>query len=142
VGARYLLIEFDDEATALKLKAQLDERTRAGRSLRVVGLFAKPTNTCTCDPALKVTNRSHDSSLKRGKKFGWWVCTICGRPDSQLTGLRNLLRPRDLIAAPSWDANDNRGRSTKWYHYIGSLSGLVLSAMAFDSEAHNQSKES
>ena len=121
MGARYLLVEFDDAESADKLRQQLDDRTRAGRPFRVVGLFAKPTRTCECDPETAVTNRTGESRLRRGRKLGWWVCSVCKRPDPQLTGLRNLLKPQDIIDSPSWAA-----RGYTWTHYISALSGLVL----------------
>ena len=123
MASRYLIIEFDEEASATKLKAQIDAATRAGKKFRVVGLFAKPTNYCQCDPTLHVTTKTHETILKRGKKFGWWVCTICKRPSSYLGGLQNLLKPRDIIDPPSWAAPDASRHPQVWSHYISFLSG-------------------
>lgn len=123
MASRYLLIEFDDADGAEKLKERINEASRAGKAYRVVGLFAKPTNYCQCDPNTKITTKVSPSVLKRGKKFGWWVCTQCKRPDSSISGLRNLLNPHDIIKSPQWAL-----RSEQWSHYIPTLSGLVLGA--------------
>lgn len=124
MASRYLLIEFDDEESALKLKEKLD--ATEGRRFRVVGLFAKPTAYCQCGVNTWTTTKASPANIKRGKKFGWWVCTECRRPTSSLSGLVNLLKPRDIINSPTWDAPDMNGRPTKWTHYISALSGLAL----------------
>lgn len=102
MGARYLLIEFDDEQQASRLRAQIDNATKSGKAFRVVGLFAKATKYCQCDPLNKVTTKTNDARLKRGKKYGWWVCLECRRPDSRMAGLVNLIKPRDIINPPKW----------------------------------------
>lgn len=123
MGARYLLIEFDDEAQASRLRAQIDNATRAGKRFRVVGLFAKPTKYCECDPKKKITTKTNVSSLKRGKKYGWWVCLECRRPDSRLVGLVNLLKPRDIIKPPKWMSKNIRGGPDfETMHHIATLS--------------------
>jgi hypothetical protein len=125
VPSRYLLIEFDDEESALRLKEKLDDGSRQGRAYRVVGLFAKPTGYCQCGFDTWTTTKASPSTTKRGRKFGWWVCTTCKRPTSALAGLINLLKPRDIINPHSWDGPDMNGHPTQWTHYIPSLSGLA-----------------
>lgn len=93
---RYLLIEFDQTAQADALRAQIDAATRKGKPFRVVGVFAKPGPTfCQC--ATWVSSRVKSSTLKRGKKFGWDVCTECKRPAPIINFLRNLLEPSEII---------------------------------------------
>lgn len=126
MASRYLLIEFDDASTADKLRQQIDAATRGGKRYRVVGLFAKPTNYCQCDPVKAVTTKANESPRKRGKKFGWWVCTQCRSPASTLAGLVNLLKPRDIIDPPTWEGPDTFKGVQHWTHHINSLSGLVI----------------
>lgn len=121
MGSRYLLLEFDDDEAAAKLQLQINEASLRGRPYRVIGLFAKPTKYCECDPKNHTTGRAGDATLKRGRKFGWWVCTTCKRPSDGLHGLVNLLKPSDIISPPTWV----RGKHT-FTHYISAISGLAL----------------
>ena len=89
---RYLLIEFDDEATASLLREQINAATRKGKRFRVVGWFARPGRPCQCSI---VGERSADL-VKRGGKFGWWVCTRCKRPRLGNHDLQNLITPPEL----------------------------------------------
>lgn len=73
--ARYLVIEFDDDAQADALRAQIDTATAKGKKFRVVGLFGRPKTFCSC--YIDKTNMTN--SRVRGAKFGWWVCTTCRR---------------------------------------------------------------
>ncbi len=123
MASRYLLVEFDDEQSATNLRAKLDAATMAGSRYRVVGLFAKPTAYCQCDTNGDTASRTNPGVLRRGRKFGWWVCVNCKRPTSALAGLRNLLRPSDIVAPPSWVQGGHH-----WTHYIPTLSGLALGA--------------
>lgn len=127
MGSRYLIIEFDDEASASRLRAQIDNATKAGKRFRVVGLFAKPTNYCRCDPRKHVTDKAGKSTLKRGKKFGWWVCIECKRPTSSMAGLVNLIKPRDIIKPPKWMSRHWKGAADfEAMHYITTLSGYAI----------------
>lgn len=69
---RYLLVELDDNAAADRMRAQIDAATEAGKGMRVVGVFSKPSTLCGCE------TRSEKSV--RGSKFGWWLCPECRRP--------------------------------------------------------------
>lgn len=96
MASRYLLIEFDEAATADKMLERINDATRAGRSYRAIGYFSKPTPPyCRC--GREVTTKAQASTTKRGRKFGWYVCTECKRPSSMISGLVNLIRPRDII---------------------------------------------
>lgn len=107
MASRYMLIEFDDEASATKLKSQIDSATHAGKKFRVVGLFAKPQAPyCRCGK--ETTTKTQTTSLKRGKRFGWWVCTECKRPAASISGLVNLLTKSDIIR-PSTFESDHQG---------------------------------
>jgi hypothetical protein len=120
--SRYLLIEFDDEASAERLRAQIDNATKAGKRFRVVGLFAKPRGYCACDPQKQITTKTQTSTLKRGRRLGWWVCTVCGRPAQNNAALTNLLKPKDIIGLVKWD---NWGH--RWFNYIPTLGPSTLS---------------
>lgn len=126
MGSRYLLIEFDSEEQALNLKEKIDASSRAGRPFRVVGLFAKPTKYCECGVGNWTTTKARVSPTKRGRKFGWEVCTNCRRPTHATSGLVNLVKPRDIINPPTWSMADMAGRMTQWMHHIPALSGLAL----------------
>lgn len=108
MASRYLLIEFDDEASASRLRAQIDNASRNGKMFRVIGLFAKPTNYCRCG-ANQTYERGKDVKIQRGKKYGWRVCLECKRPLQNFGGLINLLRPRDIINPPKWMSKHWRG---------------------------------
>lgn len=93
--ARYLLIEFDDEAQAEALRAQIDTATLKGKKFRVVGMFARPTRWCSC---FYTTAKYKEWNLQRGAKFGWWVCPTCRRPLVwHRHALVNLLKLRDRV---------------------------------------------
>ena len=96
MASRYMLIEFDDAEQAGKLHAQIDAASHAGKPFRVVGLFAKP-QAPYCQCGKETTTRQQASTLKRGAKFGWWVCTECKRPAASISGLVNLIAPDDII---------------------------------------------
>lgn len=124
MASRYLLIEFDDAESAEKLKQQIDNATRAGKKFRVVGFFAKPQAPyCACPPEEQMTTKTRETSLKRGKKFGWWVCTNCKRPAQNNGALVNLLKPRDIINLICWD-----NWSYSWFNYISTLGPSTLSS--------------
>lgn len=101
MASRYLLIEFDDEHSATRLREQIDNASRKGKGFRVVGLFAKP-QAPYCECAREVTTRQRASTLKRGMKFGWYVCTVCKRPSSGISFLFNLVKPEEIINPPKW----------------------------------------
>jgi hypothetical protein len=93
---RYLVIEFDDDQDADKLRAQIDEATKKGRSYRAVGLFARPGKVCICSNIAAERGRSRDNVI-RGAKFGWWLCTKCHRPRLGNHELKNLIPQTDII---------------------------------------------
>lgn len=124
MASRYLLLEFEDEASALKLKQQIEAATRAGKRFRVVGLFAKPQAPyCACPPEAQITTKTHGTSLKRGRKFGWWVCINCKRPAQNNAALVNLMKPRDIINMLRWD---NWGHS--WFNYFRVIGPETMSS--------------
>lgn len=120
MAGRYLLIECDDEAQATSLRAQIDNASRKGKGFRVVGLFARPGPVfCRCGKWQ--TTRATTSTLKRGKKYGWMVCTECKKPAPSMGFLFNLIRPVDIINPPRYDiANQQLG------FYTAGLSAVSL----------------
>lgn len=102
MAARYVLLEFDDEAQASALCAQINAASRSGKGFRVIGLFARPSSPfCRC--GTWTTERGTNSTLKRGGKFGWLVCLTCRRPAPMMDFLRNLIKPEDVINAPTYE---------------------------------------
>ena len=88
--ARYIVIEVEDNVVAQELIDSFVDKTpdsiRAGKLMRVVGIFVRPGRTCEC-PDAQVINYRDPTKLKnatggitRGEKFGWWVCSVCGKP--------------------------------------------------------------
>jgi len=133
MASRYLVIEFDDEASASRLREQIDNATRKGKGFRVVGLFAKPSAYCQCDPRTHVSDRNNRSTLRRGKKYGWWVCTTCRRPTAIFSGLVNLIKPRDIISPPKWFSKHWKGAPDfEAIHYIPTLSGYPIGQQGVD----------
>jgi hypothetical protein len=82
--AVYVILEFEDEHQALTL-VEDHFHYPEGRLLtpvqendvecKVVGVFKKPTLFCPGH-----TGKKTETGYMRGKKWGWWVCSVCGRP--------------------------------------------------------------
>lgn len=98
--ARYLVIEFEDNESADKLMAKINDARAGGALYRVVGLFVKPRRFCTCpDGPASLGGASYRKPMAkngwrgvdRGLKFGWWVCSSCNRPPMRAHQLVNQL---------------------------------------------------
>lgn len=88
---RYLLVEFDSNASADRMRAQIDTAEAAGKGFRVVGMFAKTAKICRCEIR-------HNKSI-RGSKLGWWLCPECHKPKSgSPQTLSNMLDDEDTPA--------------------------------------------
>lgn len=88
---RYLLIEFDSNDAADRMRAQINAAEANGKNFRVVGMFSKTAKLCDC------AVRS-DKSL-RGSKLGWWLCPTCHRPKPGSP--QNLVNMLDDEGCPS-----------------------------------------
>lgn len=115
MGARYLLIEFDDEAPANRLREQIDAATRKGKKYRVVGLFARPKSFCRC--GTWETERNAKSTLKRGAKFGWSVCTVCKKPAPTMGFLRNLISNQEILDPVIDDVYNDKAKTHRRYSW-------------------------
>lgn len=96
---RYLLIEFDENEAALKLKKQIDAATRGGKSFRVVGYFASPPAPfcqCPIEQWTKEKGRPYAPS-KFMKKTGWRKCLKCNLYRDFDDRLHNQLKPEKII---------------------------------------------
>lgn len=91
--ARYLLIEVDSNATADRLRAQIDSAGEA-KGMKVVGMFTKATQLCECgEPARHPIH--HTIIDVMGAKFKWRICPKCGKPrNGGHQTLWNILDPR------------------------------------------------
>lgn len=106
--SRYLLVEFDDNDSANRMRAQIDNAEANGKSFRVVGMFSKPGVLCNCEI-------KSDRSV-RGAKLGWWVCPECHRPKSgSPQTLSNMLdegntpaKYKELFLVVRWFLKNNR----------------------------------
>lgn len=123
MAGRYLLIEFDDEATASHLREQIDVASRKGKGYRVVGLFARPGNFCKCGAAW-VNGARQQAQTKRGAKYGWQVCLNCKRPVPVMSFLKNLIKPSDIISAPSYDIVNHLGKPQAMGFYTHGLTAV------------------
>lgn len=94
--ARYLLIEVDDDRRATKLVEQFVALDQAGKGVRAIGLYGKPTQFCGCPPELPKpgTPRTPPKTL-RGRKMGWYVHDKCRKPKPGYQSPTNLLFPDD-----------------------------------------------
>lgn len=114
MAGRFLLIEFDDEESANALRAKIEDASRRGKKFRVVGMFSRPgPNFCRCGNWTTQRGAPHTPN-KRGQKFGWQVCLKCKRPVPVMSFLRNLIEPKDIISAPSYDI---LGKKLTFYTY-------------------------
>ena len=131
MAGRYLLIEFDDEASAERLRAQINQATRNGKGFRVVGLFARP-GPAFCGCGTWTTERGRPATTKIGRKFGWAVCTVCRKPAPIMSFLRNILRPIDIIDPPLYSVS-RPGHSAQdiGFHFLG-ISAPSLGAKGFE----------
>lgn len=69
---RYLLVEFDSNDAADRMRAQIDAAEAKGKGFRVIGMFSKTAKLCDCEVRQK-------GSI-RGSKLGWWLCPTCHKP--------------------------------------------------------------
>lgn len=78
--ARYVLVEFDDNAKAKafveKVNGEYGMPQNPERGFRVRAVWGKPTKFCDCIGA-----RKGMFPYFRAPKSGWWVHSDCGRPN-------------------------------------------------------------
>lgn len=126
MAGRFLLIEFDDEATASRLREQIDAATRKGKPYRVTGLFARPSGFCSCESRVWINDRTGASKTKVGAKFGWVVCTECKRPLPLMSFLKNLIAPSDIIQPTRHDMITTKGQHIDVGFYSYGLTATAL----------------
>lgn len=125
MARRYLLIEFDDEASANTLRARIDEATKRGKKYRVVGLFAKPgPDFCRCGEELPYDVHTFERGRKYiesrvGKRLGWRVCLECRKPLPQANFLRNLVKPNEIIDPDTHEAKYKGRVNTLMFYFLG-----------------------
>lgn len=95
-------------------------------SAKVIGVFKKPT--LYCNPADGHRNRKKTyQGWTRGKKYGWWVCSLCGKPTEKwangdlwpyILGFNLLPKSISKWARPDWDT------ATQWTEEECGLSPL------------------
>jgi len=80
---QYILIEFDEDASAERLCAQINAATAKGKAFRIAGIFQKPPRKrCECIGVdiNSISGRGrNDKIIKRHGKTGFWYCTKCKR---------------------------------------------------------------
>jgi hypothetical protein len=93
--AYMVLLSFDDEEQALTLvETILDQTDGVPGSIipfgaKVEAIYKKPTMFCQT-PGGCTSGGRRSGGFTMGQKWGWWVCSICGKP-SQLW-VESLLR--------------------------------------------------
>lgn len=83
--ARAVVLVFDDNAAAEKLAKDWNNLGDyfdgwSEPNSEVVGLFAVPTQFCPNSGSGGCSTNKRVRAWSRGKKFGWWVCSICKKP--------------------------------------------------------------
>lgn len=77
--ARYVLLEFEDNAKAKKFVERVNGSYEAVESrangIRARAVWAIPTKFCECTRGLR-----RSFPFTRGRKSGWWIHVECGRP--------------------------------------------------------------
>lgn len=92
--ARYLLIEFDNDAQCDSLRAKIDTASEAGKPFRVRGMYQRPVRWCGCP---KSTAYRDKDRFAIGERFGWWVCRECRRARVGSHQLKNLIPVDQLV---------------------------------------------
>jgi len=82
--AKYVVVEFDSDEDAEGFAGTLEWEGHTA-TIRVAGVFKKPTMFCECPP-------SNNPKSVRGAKWGWWLHKDCGKPRKG-----NVHHPRNLI---------------------------------------------
>lgn len=122
---RYLLIEFDEAESAVKLKKQVDQAARSGKSFRVIGYYASPEvdMSCECDPDSYTFNRGRPySPSKQVHKTGWTKCLDCGKYRQHYIMMKNLLAPEKIIKPPLHKMREYFTKKiANFYHYNSSI---------------------
>lgn len=79
--AKYVLLEFGDDEEADEFCQRFTEDVEERAKYQRVGIYAfvravykKPTKFCECKGDMR------KRAFTRGRKYGWWVCTKCGKP--------------------------------------------------------------
>lgn len=126
---RYLLIEFDESESAVKLKKQIDQAARSGKKFRVVGYFASPDidKYCTCDPETHTFNKGRPySPIKQVAKTGWAHCQVCGNYRRPYM-MKNLLAPEKIINPPLHRMKEHFSKKLKqFYNYTGHITTIGI----------------
>jgi hypothetical protein len=122
-----VLIEFADDAKAKAFVEKVnggyhaieDDGPDVENGVRpprfVVGIWKIPTKFCTC---ASEGVRMKIQGYTRGKKFGWWVHNICGKPSQFWVKARDVgllwdgLGKNLLPGAPKVESPNGSGRTT------------------------------
>lgn len=122
---RYLLIEFDETESAVKLKKQIDQAARSGKKFRVIGYYASPDaeKYCSCDPDTYSFNRGRPySPSKQVHKTGWTKCLACGNYRSHYILMKNLIEPGKIIKPHLHKMKEYFSkRAVDFQHYISHI---------------------
>jgi hypothetical protein len=126
--ARYVLVAFDSDAEA---DAFANAMTIEGGvfymgqdthfknvnpvTAFVRGLWQKPTKYCSCTSA---DMKGRKETYTRGKKYGWWVHNICGKPTAQWSRGDHFFQSLGVNLLPvTKNAPEWRGKGVYGHNY-------------------------
>lgn len=72
-----VVVEFEDDQVAKDFVSDIVKGYQ-GPSIKVTAAYKKPTKFC--DPSDGHQKGKGTRSFTRGRKYGWWVCSVCGKP--------------------------------------------------------------
>lgn len=114
--ARYVVVEFADNADAEAFISEVDEMNKIRRDdrmpfvRRIAAVFVKPGSICQCWDWNVANYRNPDQmkhqgrGIAEGEKFGWWVCSTCKKPRRAGHKLRNQV---DISTLYEGDVRDS-----------------------------------
>jgi hypothetical protein len=111
--ARYIVVEVEDNANAQividEWNVMCKEAIKQGDLMRIVGIFVRPGQVCICQDRQTVNYRDptkdkNAAGVTRGEKFGWWVCSRCGKPRQAGHQLVNQLLPSEIYEISKEDS--------------------------------------
>lgn len=116
----YILIESDDENITKALVSQINGEH--GQGVRLVGLYARPDDPCTCD--LRTIQEQTYPPTMLIKELGWRVCTECMKPRSDRAWLRNQLPKEKILSPPTEEVGLPKRMKRTVAYYVSYISAL------------------
>jgi hypothetical protein len=83
--AVYVVLSFEDDEEAKEFVTDVLRSggpSKAGVDIwlaKVRGVFKKPTKFCDPSDGHRAGKKT-EQAFTRGRRYGWWVCALCGKP--------------------------------------------------------------